>query len=44
MGRQLEKVLDEEWVMLVKEAIRLGLSSTEIREFLHNKKAAKNIG
>lgn len=43
-GKRMEKVtvkmtenLDKEWVELIGSALELGISSAEIRDFLHNK-------
>jgi hypothetical protein len=42
-GKRMEKVsikmtenLDKEWVELIGSALELGISSAEIRDFLHN--------
>lgn len=32
-----EKELDTEWIRLIKEALRIGLSADQIREFLKRK-------
>ncbi|CAG9620767.1 anti-repressor SinI family protein [Sutcliffiella rhizosphaerae] len=34
---KLTEDLDKEWVELIGSALELGISSDEIREFLHNK-------
>ncbi|WP_188456269.1 anti-repressor SinI family protein [Virgibacillus oceani] len=37
MRNLLGRVIDEEWVVLIKEAKDLGLSMEEVREFLQKK-------
>lgn len=35
--KQVNEKIDDEWIMLLKEAKQIGLTSREVRDFLKNK-------